>query len=252
MTKLIFAAALVCNIAALTPAARKEHAAVTLKLFAAVIQRLDTPDGFAFRLDPNRVAIAEVREWVDKESKCCPFIDFAVDPGSDGGPITLRLGGGKGVKEFIATEFESVKQTGSGFDDRLDVVEREVIGVADAMPEEKYAFVPTQGEFKGVRSFAQQIKHLSAANYQLGARILGEDSPNGEHGEQAPANIVTKAAVIRYAKGSFAYLRRAAATIHTIPSPQLNALIDAIAHSSNHYGQMVEYLRMNGYVPPAN
>jgi uncharacterized damage-inducible protein DinB len=138
------------------------------------------------------------------------------------------------------------------FDDRLDVVEREVIGVAEAMPEEKYGFVPTQGEFKGVRSFAQQIKHLAAANYQLGARILGEDPPNGEHGEQAPANIVTKAAVIKYAKGSFAYLRRAAATIHTIPSPQLDALIDAIAHSSNHYGQMVEYLRMNGLVPLPN
>jgi hypothetical protein len=108
------------------------------------------------------------------------------------------------------------------------------------------------GEFKGVRSFAQQIKHLSAANYQLGARILGEDPPNGEHGEQAPASIVTKAAIINYAKGSFAYLRRGAGTIHTMPSRQLDALIDAIAHSSNHYGQMVEYLRMNGFVPPVN
>jgi hypothetical protein len=144
MTKLILAAALACNIAALTPAERKVHTAIMHKLFAAVIQRLDTPDGFAFRLDPNRVAVAEVREWVAKESKCCPFIDFAVDSGSDGGPITLRLGGGKGVKEFIATEFESVKQTRSGFDDRLDVVEREVIGVAEAMPEEKYGFVPAR------------------------------------------------------------------------------------------------------------
>lgn len=249
MTKLILAAALACNIAALTPAERKEHTAVTHKLFAAVIQRLDTPDGFAFRLDRNRIAPAEVKMWIEKESRCCPFIDFAVDPGSDGEPLTLRLGGGKGVKEFIATEFESVKQTGSGFDDRLDVVEREVIGVAEAMPEEKYGFVPTQGAFKGVRSFAEQIKHLSAANYQLGARILGEDPPNGEREEQAPANIVTKAAVIKYAKGSFAYLHRAATAIHTIPSPQLDALIDAIAHSSNHYGQMVEYLRMNGFVP---
>jgi hypothetical protein len=252
MTKLILAAALACNIAALTPAERKVHTAIMHKLFAAMIQRLDTPDGFAFRLDPNRVAVAEVREWVAKESKCCPFIDFAVDSGSDGGPITLRLGGGKGVKEFIATEFESVKQTRSGFDDRLDVVEREVIGVAEAMPEEKYGFVPAHGEFKGVRSFAQQSKHLSAANYQLGARILGEDPPNGEHGEQAPASIVTKAAIINYAKGSFAYLRRGAGTIHTMPSRQLDALIDAIAHSSNHYGQMVEYLRMNGFVPPVN
>jgi hypothetical protein len=252
MTKLILVAALACNIAALTPAERKQHTVLTQKLFAAVVAREDTAGGFAFRLDRNRVALAEVREWIEKESRCCPFIDFAIDSSRDGGPLTLRLGGGKGVKEFIASEFASVKTAGGAFDDRIDVVEHQVIGVAEAMPEEKYSFVPTAGEFKGVRSFAQQVKHLAAANYQLGARILGEDPPNGERGEQAPASIVTKADIVKYAKGSFAYLRRAAATIHTAPSPQLNFLIDALEHSSNHYGQMVEYLRMNGLVPRAS
>ena len=248
MTRLILATALACNIAALSPAERKEHAAVTQKLFAAVAGRQETPHGFAFRLDRNRIAIAQIREWIARESRCCPFMDFVLDEPT----FTLRLGGGEGVKEFIASEFQLTQSAAGSLDERIDVVERQVIGVAEAMPAERYGFVTTSGEFKGVRSFAQQVKHLAAANFQLGARILGQEPPNGESGEQAPASIATKSDIVKYAKSSFAYLRRAAATIHAVPSPQLNDLIDALEHSSNHYGQMVEYLRMNGIVPPAS
>src|SRR5205085_7252263 len=104
-------------------------------------------------------------------------------------------------------------------------------------------------------------KHLAAANYRLGAKILGENPPNGEKGENAPDSVKSKADVMKYVKGSFAYLHRAAAAIDetnaTTPAQgdertRLWLLIDAIAHSSNHYGQMVEYLRMNGIVPPAS
>ena len=101
MIKLILATVLACNLAALTPAERKEHAAVTQKLLVAVIQRTETPDGFAFRLDRARVALAEVKMWIARESRCCPFINFALDEPA----FTLRLGGGDGVKDFIASEF---------------------------------------------------------------------------------------------------------------------------------------------------
>jgi len=37
-----------------------------------------------------------------------------------------------------------------------------VVSAADAMPAEKYSYAPTAGEFTGVRTFAQQIKHLAA------------------------------------------------------------------------------------------
>lgn len=140
--------------------------------------------------------------------------------------------------------------------------ERMVVPAAEAMPESKYSFAPTNGEFQGVRTFAEQVKHLAAANYQLGAGALGEDPPVGTQNESAPASIQTKAEIMQYLKGSFACLHRAAAAISekNMNEPiaakggrtRMWLLIDAVAHSSNHYGQMVEYLRMNGIVPPAS
>ncbi len=59
----------------------------------------------------------------------------------------------------------------------LKQAEGEFVGAADAMPEDKYSFAPTSGEFKGVRTYAQQIKHVAAVNYIVGAAILGEKSP---------------------------------------------------------------------------
>jgi len=143
--------------------------------------------------------------------------------------------------------------------------EKEIVPAAEAMPEDKYSFAPSVGEFTGVRTFAEQVKHLAAANYQLGARILGEAPPHGEQSESAPDSVRSKQEIVEYAKGSFAILRRAVASIHennftypisgtkgTWQRTRLGLAVDAIAHSYDHYGQMVEYLRMNGIVPPAS
>jgi hypothetical protein len=140
--------------------------------------------------------------------------------------------------------------------------EKLVVPAADAMPEEKYAFAPTTGDFKGVRTFAEQVKHLAAANYQLAAGALGENPPAGTQDESAPDSLKTKAEIMEYLRGSFAFLHRAAASINAenIEEPikskggrtRLWLLVDAVAHSSNHYGQIVEYLRMNNIVPPVS
>ena len=140
--------------------------------------------------------------------------------------------------------------------------ERLVVPAAEAIPESKYSFAPTNGEFQGVRTFAEQVKHLAAANYQLGAAALGEDPPVGTENESAPASIRTNAEIMEYLKGSFAVLHRAAAAINekNMNEPivakggrtRMWLLIDAVAHSSNHYGQMIEFLRMNGIVPPTS
>lgn len=140
--------------------------------------------------------------------------------------------------------------------------EQLVVPAAEAMPEAEYSFVPSSGEFSGVRTFAEQIKHLAAANYQLAAATLGDEPPAGTDNEKAPDSVKTKAQIMDYLKGSFTSLHRAAAAISEnnmddpIPSKgnrtRLLMLIDAVAHSSNHYGQMVEYLRMNHIVPPAS
>src|ERR1051326_7763394 len=92
------------------------------------------------------------------------------------------------------------------------VVEQEVVSAAEAMPEDKYSFAPTNGEFKGVRTFAQQVKHVAAVNYVFGSAILGEKSPV-EGGENGPDSVKTKAEVMKFLNDSFAYLNKALASI---------------------------------------
>jgi len=143
--------------------------------------------------------------------------------------------------------------------------ETQLVAVVDAMPADKYSFAPTSGEFRGVRNFAKQVKHVAAVNYLCAAGILGERAPADAADERGPDSARTKAEIVKYLKDSFAYLHKAAATIddknvfEPISSPfgkgtqtRIGLAAAALAHSSNHYGQMVEYLRMNGIVPPAS
>src|SRR5580700_3483664 len=144
-------------------------------------------------------------------------------------------------------------------------VENEFVPAADAMPEDKYSFVPTNGEFKGVRSFAQQVKHVAAVNYLVGAAILEEKPPVDLGSENGPDSLKTKADIVKFIKDSYVYAHKAVATITPdnyigeVPSPfgkgkstRLGLAVLITAHSFDHYGQMVEYLRMNGIVPPAS
>ncbi len=150
----------------------------------------------------------------------------------------------------------------------LDFQEKRIIEVAEAMPTDKYDFVPSAGEFKGVRTFAEQLKHIAADNYLLGAGILGEEPPGDVNDdERGSASVETKLQIIAYLKGSFAYMHRAAAAIDDAKSPiptppispwpegtatRLGVAIEDCVHTWDHYGQLVEYLRMNRIVPPAS
>jgi uncharacterized damage-inducible protein DinB len=142
--------------------------------------------------------------------------------------------------------------------------EQHVVPAADAMPEDRYSFAPDQkcGEFKGVRTFAQQLKHLAANNYGMAALILGKERTAETANETGPDSVRTKSEIVDYVKGSFLALHNAVATIdeknvvQPTASPsqwqktRLSFALDALAHSYDHYGQLVEYLRMNGIVPP--
>ena len=143
--------------------------------------------------------------------------------------------------------------------------ENHLIPLADSMPEDKYSFVPDRGEFKNVRTFGEQLKHLAANNYWAAAVILGEKPTADQLDEKGPDSVKTKAEILSYLKGSFADLHKAVATINdknlvqpipgtsgTWQRARLGLAIDAIAHSFDHYGQLVEYLRMNNLVPPAS
>ena len=140
--------------------------------------------------------------------------------------------------------------------------EEQLVPAADAMPEDKYGFAPSAGKFDRARTFADQVKHLAATNYVLASAVLGEKPPHGERNETAPASLKSKAEIMEYLKGSFAYLHRAAALLNEnnqteILKPMDNRtrpglIVDALCHSWDHYGQIVEYLRMSNIVPPAS
>ncbi len=149
----------------------------------------------------------------------------------------------------------------------FNIVEKHIVTTGEAMPAVKYQFAPTDGEFKGVRTFAQQLKHLAATNYILGAAALGEKVPEDAGDEMGPENVRTKPEIMEYVKGSFAYLRKAMEAIddqnEVVPSDPISPLrhgtatrlglvVESLLHAYDHYGQMVEYLRMNGVVPPAS
>jgi len=150
-------------------------------------------------------------------------------------------------------------------DHTLSGVESEFVSAADAMPEGKYSFAPTKGQFKGVRTFAQQVKHVAAVNFMIGAAILGEKPPVDLGSENGPDSIKTKADIMNFLKDSFAYMHKANLTITadnataSIKSPFGQGTVSRLAiatldagHCFDHYGQMVVYLRMNGIVPPAS
>jgi len=94
-----------CNLRALSLEERKRHQELTLKLTGARLETVELADGYAFRLASDSVSIAELGEWVEGERKCCPFFDFEIEAGRDGGTLWLKLRGRDGVKALIHSEF---------------------------------------------------------------------------------------------------------------------------------------------------
>jgi uncharacterized damage-inducible protein DinB len=149
----------------------------------------------------------------------------------------------------------------------LKIAQKLITSAVDAMPADKFGFVPTDGEFKGVRTFGQMVKHLSATNHILAAAALGEEPPADAGDEVGPETVRTKAEILNYLNGSFEHLSKAIEAIGQAnasvnPSPisplkkgevtRSALVVESLMHACDHYGQIVEYLRMNGIVPPAS
>jgi hypothetical protein len=181
--------------------------------------------------------------------------------------VWLAVGWSAGAQNGTVKGLPEAHREREGFGMLLRSVEKQVVSAAEAMPADKYGFVPTEGEFQGVRTFGAQIKHLAATNYILAAAALGTTPPVAAGDELGPESVRTKAEVLEYLNGSFVQLGKAvdaigdqsvavrASPISPLPANAVTrtALIcEALTHSFDHYGQMVEYLRMNGIVPPAS
>jgi uncharacterized damage-inducible protein DinB len=154
----------------------------------------------------------------------------------------------------------------SAIDREISAIEKQVLEAAEAMPEDKFNFSPESlnlpgSDYKGVRTFAGQVKHIAASNYFIWSGITGEKLPENLKDGNGPAGVKTKAEILKFLNDSFALGHRAAATLtaeNMLQTPEhskstrLRLATFGVAHAFNHYGQMVEYLRMNGIVPPAS
>ena len=155
------------------------------------------------------------------------------------------------------------KTTAESIGGILSYTEDQFLSVAEAMPAEKYSYIPSApgGKFDGVRSFAEQVKHVACANFAFFNEIEGKTPPaDCEKGGPAPAK--TKAELLQYLRDSFAYGNKVLATINAQnamdrvegryggPNTRLGMAVIAVWHIADHYGQVVYYLRLNGIVPP--
>ena len=151
-------------------------------------------------------------------------------------------------------------------DREISAIEKQVVEIAEAMPEDKFNFTPESlnipgDDYKGVRTFAVQVKHVAASNYFLWSPLTGDKVPENIKDGNGPADLKSKADILKFLKDSFALGHKAAATLtaeNMLQNPgnskstRLRLATFGVAHAYDHYGQMVENLRMNGIVPPAS
>lgn len=153
-------------------------------------------------------------------------------------------------------------------DSLLSILEQQIVPAAKAMPADKYSFAPSSAifapsqstDFKTVRTFLQQVTHVAQANFYFFSQ-LSDIKPDTD--VRAIGNIKTKEEAVDALAKSFAYGHRVIATINApnaflaikpVDGQNTRATLAAFAaaHGFDHYGQMVEYLRMNGIIPPAS
>ena len=164
------------------------------------------------------------------------------------------------------------KQTPTGLaaacERQLNGIEKNIVDAAEAMPEARFNFTPDSlhiagSVYDGVRTFAGQIKHLATDNYAIWSPLTGDPMPAGVKDVNGPAELTTKADIVKFLKDSFALGHRAIATLTAANAtemltfrgsklPRLDLAFFALTHANDHYGQMVVYLRMAGIVPPAS
>jgi hypothetical protein len=151
------------------------------------------------------------------------------------------------------------------FDQQLSAAEGEVMAVVETMPAGKFDFSPTGDAFTQVRTFGVQARHIAFCLNEVAAALLGE--PMLPHTDQeGPRNVTGKEDIVKYLKEAFAHAHRAIGTlanenleeqirdpyVEKLRTTRLNAATIFLSHTWDHYGQMVEYLRMNNLAPPGH
>jgi uncharacterized damage-inducible protein DinB len=180
--------------------------------------------------------------------------------------VKAQQSGAAAPKVEAGTMIEPAKS----FDTALSGLEGQFMGLAKAMPAEKYSFAPSAAIFvptqktdylspnnQGVRTFGQMVAHVAQANYFYGG-MVGGAKPDVD--VKAIGALKDKEEIVAALEKSFAFVHQAIGTLtsqnafESVRGTQTRASLAAgvIAHGFDHYGQLAEYLRMNGVIPPAS
>jgi uncharacterized damage-inducible protein DinB len=130
-----------------------------------------------------------------------------------------------------------------------------VIGAAQKMPEENYSFRPTPE----VRTFGQLVGHVADASYMFCSQAIGEANPV----KDIEKTKTSKADLVAALKDGVAYCNKAFDSMTDAKGSQMVKFFDFTlarltlfsintAHTDEHYGNMVTYLRLKGIVPPTS
>jgi hypothetical protein len=146
--------------------------------------------------------------------------------------------------------------------------EKTFLDEVEAMPENRFDFSPESlavsgSALTGVRTFAQQVRHVAADNFAIWAPLTGQAEPAGLNAPNGPADMKSRAAILKFLRDSFAYAHRAVLGLTPDNAlglvefrgrkvTRMSLVILALTHISDHYGQLAEYLRLSGVVPPAS
>jgi uncharacterized damage-inducible protein DinB len=159
----------------------------------------------------------------------------------------------------------TIIEPGKSLDALLKIYEEEITGAVNAMPADKFNFAPSPAIFKAdqgvkyetVRTFGAMVAHIAQANYYFFS-TLGGAKPDVDM--KAMGDLTSKEDTVKALAGSFAYAHKQLATLTAANAfasvkddmSKTSMAAFGIAHMCDHYGQLVEYLRMNGIVPPAS
>lgn len=143
-----------------------------------------------------------------------------------------------------------------GFDGEWRHVSRQLVALAEAIPEEKFAWRPAAG----VRSTAEVLNHVTLANFYL-LSLTGPAMPADLKSQGIEKRIVAKAEVIAWLKRSLEAVRSAHVGIQPRELARKVKVVDReapvegmylriIVHANEHMGQLIAYARMNGIAPP--
>ncbi len=160
---------------------------------------------------------------------------------------------GFGARPLFAQE--SLEGLWQGYDGEWRHVSSQLVALAEATPEERFAWRPAPG----VRSTSEVYMHIVMANFYL-LSVTGPKMP-ADLKEGMDKSVTSKAEVINWLKRSLEAVKQA----HSAVTPKdlerkvrimdRDATVDGmylriIVHANEHMGQLVAYARMTGVVPP--